>query len=171
MGLDNIPKQYPCKTQGTVVMTPRLNKDGVALTEDDGSPMMVIDCQATQACGGCPYVNELNKQDKEALGNPVYGIFGTDCWYRGKYGNYLLDAIGYGYGEDFSFHGDNEDGTEKSKASCLNLAQVIDEALDECDEEDGVYRMGGEDITADLKYASWYLKWAAEHADGLICWF
>jgi len=44
MGLDNIPKQYPCKTQGTVVMTPRLNKDGVALTEDDGSPMMVIDC-------------------------------------------------------------------------------------------------------------------------------
>ena len=169
MGLDNIPKQYPCKTQGTVVMTPRLNKDGVALTEDDGSTMMVIDCQATQACGGCPYVNELNKQDKEALGNPVYGMFGTDCWYRGKYGNYLMEAIGYD--ESFDFYGDNEDGTEKSKASCLSVAQVIDEALDECDEEDGVYRMGGEDITADLKYASWYLKWAAEHADGLICWY
>jgi hypothetical protein len=171
MGLDNIPKQYPCKAQGTVVMTPRLNKDGVALTEDDGSTMMVIDCQATQACGGCPYVNELNKQDKEALGNPVYGMFGTDCWYRGKYGNYLLEAIGYGDSDDFSFYGDNEDGTEKSKGSCLTLAQVIDEAFDECDEEDGVYRMGGEDITADLKYASWYLKWAAEHADGLICWY
>lgn len=169
MGLDNIPKQYPCKAQATAVMTPRLNKDGVALTEDDGSPMMVIDCQATQACGGCPYKNELDKQDKEALGNPVYGIFGTDCWYRGKYGNWLMEAIGYD--ESFDFYGDNEDGTEKSKASCLSVAQVIDEALEDCDEDDGVYRMGGDDITKELRYASWYLKWAAEFADGLICWY
>ena len=154
MGLDNIPKQYPCKTQGTAVMV------------DDQ-----IDCKATQSCGGCPYVNELNKQDKEALGNPVYGMFGTDCWYRGKYGNFLLDAIGYGDSDDFSFYGDNEDGTEKSPESCLTLAQVIDEAFDECQEDDGVYRMGGEDISPDLRYASWYLKWAAEFTDGLVCWY
>ena len=172
MGLDNIPKQYPCKTQGTVVMTPRLNERGEPVKQQDGDDFhLVIDCQATQACGGCPYVNELNKQDKEALGNPVYGMFGTDCWYRGKYGNYLMEAIGYGDSDEFSFYGDNEDGTEKSSASCLTLAQVIDEAFDECDEEDGVYRMGGEDISPDLRYASWYLKWAAEFADGLVCWY
>ena len=154
MGLDNIPKQYPCKTQGTAVMV-----------EDQ------IDCKATQSCGGCPYVNELNKQDKEALGNPVYGMFGTDCWYRGKYGNFLLDAIGYGDSDFFSFYGDNEDGTEKSPESCLVVAAVIDEAFDECQEDDGVYRMGGEDISPDLRYASWYLKWAAEFTDGLVCWY
>lgn len=172
MGLDNIPKQYPCKTQGTVVMTPRLNERGEPVKQQDGDDFhLVIDCQATQACGGCPYVNELNKQDKEALGNPVYGMFGTDCWYRGKYGNYLMEAIGYGDSDEFSFYGDNEDGTEKSPSSCLTLAQVIDEAFDECDEEDGVYRMGGEDISPDLRYASWYLKWAAEFADGLVCWY
>ena len=133
--------------------------------------MTQIDCQATQACGGCPYVTELNKQDKEALGNPVYGMFGTDCWYRGKYGNYLLEAIGYGDSDDLSFYGDSEDGTEKSKASCLTLANCIDASIDECQEEGGVYRMNGDDITPDLRYASWYLKWASEFADGLVCWY
>jgi hypothetical protein len=169
MGLDNIPKNYPCRTQGTAVITPRLNKNGEQMLEEDGSVMTMIDCNATQACGGCPYKNELDKQDKDALGNPVYGIFGTDCWYRGKYGNYLMEAIGYS--DSFDFYGDNEDGSEKSKVSCLSVAQVIDEAIDECEEEDGVYRMDGHDITPDLRYASWYLKWAAEFCDGLVCWY
>ncbi len=172
MGLDNIPKNYPCKTQGTAVMEQRTNNAGEpAFDPEDGTPMMVVSCSATQECGGCPYVNELNKQDKGELGNPVYGMFGTDCWYRGKYGQWLLEAIGYGDSDDFSFYGDSQDGTEKSKDSCLALAQVIDEALVECDEEDGVYRMNGEDMTPDLKYASWYLKWSAEFADGLVCWY
>jgi hypothetical protein len=151
-------------------MEPRLDKDGVALTENDGSPMMVIDCQATQAFGGCPYTRELDKQDKALLGNPVCGIFGTDCWYRGKYGNYLLEELGYDT-DDLSFYGDNEDGTEKSKASCLSLANIIDASIDDCQEEGGVYRMNGDDITPDLRYASWYLKWAAEFTDGLVCWY
>ena len=170
MGLDNIPKQYPCTSGGTAVMEPRLDKDGVALTEDDGSPMMVIDCEATQAFGGCPYTRELDKQDKALLGNPIHGIFGTDCWHRGKYGNYLLDALGYDT-DDLSFYGDNEDGTEKSKASCLSLANSIDASIDDCQEEGGVYRMNGDDVTPDLRYASWYLKWASEFTDGLVCWY
>lgn len=170
MGLDNIPKQYPCKTQGTAVMEQRTNHAGEpAFDPEDGSPLMAISCSATQACGGCPYTRELDKQDKDALGNPVYGMFGTDCWYRGKYGNYLLEAIGYD--GSFDFYGDSEDGTEKSKGSCLTLAQVIDEAIVECDEDDGVFRMNGEDITPDLRYASWYLRWASEFADGLVCWY
>ena len=69
--------------------------------------------------------------------------------------------------EEFSFYGDNEDGTEKSPASCLSVAQFIDDTLS----EGGVIRGDGEDISSDLRYASWYLKWAAEYADGLTCWY
>lgn len=169
MGLDNIPKKYPCRTQGTAIQVISSDKMGEAILEEDGSTMLLIDCKATQASGGCPYVDELDKQDKELLGNPVYGMFGTDCWYRGKYGNYLLEAIGYD--TPFSFYGDNEDETEKSAESCLLLAELIDEALSECTEKDGVYRLDGNDISSDLRYASWYLKWAAEFSEGLICWY
>ena len=151
-------------------MEQRTNHAGEpAFDPEDGSPLMAISCSATPACGGCPYTRELDKQDKDTLGNPVYGMFGTDCWYRGKYGNYLLEAIGYD--GSFDFYGDSEDGTEKSVGSCLTLAQVIDEAIVECDEDDGVFRMNGEDITPDLRYASWYLRWASEFADGLVCWY
>jgi hypothetical protein len=171
MGLDNIPKHYPCMTNGTAVRVPRLGKDDQQLLEEDGTVMMVTDCQATQFHGGCPYVSELDKQDKTLLGNPVHGMFGTDCWYRGKYGNYLLDALGYDT-DELSFYGDNEDGTEKSKASCLTLADCIDASIDEWQEEGGdMLRLNGEDITPDLRYASWYLKWAAEFTDGLVCWY
>lgn len=155
MGLDNIPRNYPCKKQGTAVMT-----------EDK------IDCQATQACGGCPYVTELNKQDKEAMGNPVYGMFGTDCWYRGKYGEYLLRASGYDPEEDRTFYGDSEDGTEKSVQSCIDLADFLESIIEEDADENGVL-LGDDDenLIPELKYAEWYLRWAAEHADGLVCWF
>jgi hypothetical protein len=167
MGLDNIPRNYPCKTQGTAVLVQRKNHEGTLLTEEDGSPSMSIDCQASQACGGCPYKNAYDKSGLN--GGAVTGMFGTDCWYRGKYGNFLLDAIGYS--DSFSFYGDNEDGTEKSAESCLTLAQVIDEAIAECDEEDGVFRANGEDITDELKYASWYLRWASEECNGLSAWY
>jgi len=164
MGLDNIPHNYPCKTRGTAVKVPRLNNENQPILEEDGSVMTRIDCQATQACGGCPYTTELAKQDQSSIGNPTYGMFGTDCWYRGKWGNHLLEVLGE---EEFSFYGDNEDGTEKSPASCLSVAQFIDDALS----EGGVIRGDGEDISSDLRYASWYLKWAAEYADGLTCWY
>lgn len=171
MGLDNMPYTYPCKAQGTAVMEPRKNKDGEDIIDPDtGEVWVAISCEKTQACGGCPYKNAYEKSGLED-GGRVYGIFGTDCWYRGKYGNYLLEAIGYGDSDDFSFYGDNEDGSHKSPESCLTLADVIDEAFYECDEEDGVYRMGGEDISNDLKYASWYLRWAAETCGGLAAWY
>ena len=169
MGLDNIPKEYPCKTTGTAVQVIKTDLEGQAVLEDDGSTMLMIDCKATQECGGCPYTTELDKQDKEALGNPVYGIFGTDCWYRGKYGNYLLEAIGYD--DSFSFFGDTDDGTFKTPQDCRELANVIDEELEECDEQEIIHRLGGEDITGDLRYASWYLNWAAEFCGGLTCWY
>lgn len=169
MGLDNIPKNYPCMTKQTAVRVPRLNNDGEPMLEEDGTILMVTDCKATQEAGGCPYVTELNKQDKKKLGNPVYGMFGTDCWYRGKWGNHLLQHIGID--DDYSFYGDSDDETEKSPESCINLAEAIDEALLESCDKNGHLMVDGEDVAPDLRYAEWYLKWASEHADGLICWY
>jgi hypothetical protein len=147
-------------------MEPRLDKDGVALKEDDGSTMMVIDCEATQAFGGCPYTRELDKQDKTLLGNPVHGMFGTDCWYRGKYGNYLVEGLGvYDETLGFSFYGALGDGNHKSPHECNILADGIDEAI-----EHGDHSLNDEEVK-DSKYASWYLKWAAEFTDGLVCWY
>lgn len=141
MGLDNYPSQYPCKKQGTVVLS------------DDG----LIDCQATQACGGCPWKNADKPDDGRVL-----GMFGTDCWYRGKYGNALLSEMGLD-DDDLNFYGDNEDGTEKSPESCVALADVIGEAL--------VSDRFTKEVEQGLRYAEWYLRWAAEECDGLECWY
>ena len=141
MGLDNIPKNYPCKKQATAVL------------DDDER----IDCQATQACGGCPWKNANKPEDGQVL-----GMFGTDCWYRGKYGNFLLREMGLD-DSDLNFYGDNEEGTEKSPESCVALADVIQEALDSDRFES--------EIEQGLRYAEWYLRWAAEECDGLDCWY
>jgi len=160
MGLDNIPKNYPCKTQGTAVLVQRKDREGNLLTLEDGSPNLAISCDDTMACGGCPYKNALDKSG--LAGGAVYGIFGTPCWYRGKHGNYLLSEAGYD-NEQVSFYGDNEDGTEKSPESCVALADHISDVLDE-DELSAEAREG-------LAYAEWYLRWVAEEAEGLVCWY
>ena len=140
MGLDNIPLQYPCRTQGTAVM--KVDR---------------IDCKATQQAGGCPWQNANPPTEGQVL-----GIMGTDCWYRGKYGNALLEELGVE--EGYHFFGDNEDQSEKSPESCIDLANVIDEALDLGGFEDDDWNNG-------LVYASWYLRWAAAECGGLNCWY
>ena len=64
MGLDNIPKPYPCEKLGIAV----LNKDGK------------IVCKDTK----CPFNDDTH---------PI-GLFGTDCWFRGKWLFAELEAIG-----------------------------------------------------------------------------
>ena len=143
MGLDNIPKEYPCRSKGTAVLV------------DDR-----IDCQATQAAGGCPWLNAGPPEEGRVL-----GMFGTDCWYRGKYGNYLLGEEMTMVDEDMThltFYGDNEDGTEKSADSCLVLADFIKDHITEVSDE--------ENHNA-LVYAQWYLRWVAAECGGLVCWY
>lgn len=169
MGLDNFPHNYPCKTRGTAVMSPRLNKDGEQIIDPDTNEVMVsIDCEATQACGGCPYKTALDKQD--GLGKAVYGMFGTDCWYRGKYGNWLLEDAGIsdGMDSDYSFYGNADDSTYKTARSCIELADLISDFLN--DEPDWKSSEGDSDAS-DLRYAEWYLRWAAEECDGLDAWY
>jgi hypothetical protein len=151
VGLDNIPKEYPCRSKGTAV-----------LVEDDR-----IDCKATQAAGGCPWLNAGPPEEGRVL-----GMFGTDCWYRGKYGNYLLAEVTEAdkVGDDVNFYGDNEDGTEKSPDSCVKLATIIRSALDTydlADLEDEEKRQTFEG----LNYAEWYLRWVAAECGGLVCWY
>lgn len=162
MGLDNIPKNYPCKTKGTAVLVARKNhQTGEDIIDPDtNQPMMSIDCEATQACGGCPWKNAYEASNLEA--GPTTGMFGTDCWYRGKYGNYLIETLGGFEADDLSFYGDNEDGTEKSVYSCISTADYIDELLAET---------FAPEIAADARYASWWLRWVADEADGSVCWY
>lgn len=158
MGLDNFPRNYPCKTQGTAVMTQRKNREGTLLTREDGSPDMVIDCDATTACGQCPYKNAFDKSGLD--GGAVYGIFGTPCWYRGKYGNALLSEAGID-SDDLTFYGDQEDGTYKSPESCIALADEISDTLSDLEG----------DVLEGLKYAEWYLRWVAKECDGMDAWW
>lgn len=173
MGLDNMPYKYPCKTQGTAILEPRISREtGEALLDDDGQPMMTIKCEETQAAGGCPYQNAFAKSG--ITEGRVYGMFGTDCWYRGKYGNAILSEASTNniMGDVFTFYGDNEDGSYKSAESCIQLADFIKIVTDSYTDKD--FSQDAEEkteIVNGLRYAEWYLRWAAEECDGLECWY
>lgn len=135
MGLDNYPVTYPCKDRETAIMN------------EHGS----IDCKLTQEAGGCPWKNANPPEGQ------IIGIMGTDCWYRGKVGNMILEEVGV---TEYDFYGDEDN--HMSPDMCLELADVIGEVLaDVRDKEDRTY----------LSYAEWYLRWAAENTDGLNCWY
>lgn len=165
MGLDNIPHRYACERLGTAVKVDILNKDGVAILDDaTGLPEKRIDCAETQAQNKCPYKISL---DKTGLGEgSVSGIFGTDCWYRGKYGNYLIEALGLPDFE-YSFYGDNEDGTHKSSSSCLSLADSMEERMAEM----GTVAISGDAVDTEVKYAIWWLRWVANECSGSDAWY
>ncbi len=166
MGLDNIPNKYPCKTRGTAIITPRLTKEGDPILEEDGTPVTAIDCQATQENGGCPYKNDYEKSGLS--GGAIYGIFGTDCWYRGKYGNYLVEELGiYDETEGLSFYGALGDNSHKPAYECNLLANVMEEALETYEGEPE----NADEVKESIAYAIWYLRWAALNTEGLDCWY
>lgn len=167
MGLDNIPHVYACRKQGTVIESPRLDKDGNPLTEEDGTVLMTIDCEATQQAGGCPWKNDYEKSGLGEEGR-VYGIFGTDCWYRGKYGNFLVEEMGlYNETEGLSFYGALGDNSHKSPHECNILADAMESWLKQGDP----LMLGEDDATKDAHYAVWYLRWSALACEGLDCWY
>lgn len=157
MGLDNIPHRYPCRDAGTAVLVAKTYS-----TPDGDETVDQIDCDATQAAGGCPWLNANPPTEGR-----VYGIMGAQCWYRGKYGNYLLENFGAIDGNDF--YGDNEDGTYKSPTSCLSLADEIDGMLVSYEGETLTDEQ--QETRTGLIYAAWYLRWAAATTDGLDCWY
>lgn len=169
MGLDNIPKVYPCEKANTVVY----NTD------------KRIDCDETQSCGGCPWKNqyEANPLLKEAI--PTYGMLGTGCWYRGKYGNSLLNLSENGdfhsYGETkFSFYGNGFDDGEEGLTPeyCIEMSQymknetehfaaMVRDYLERNPEEN----IDEKDLINDWIYASWWLEFVAEYGNGSRVWY
>lgn len=174
MGLDNIPHNYPCKKNETAVMMPLFNSKGEKVTDENNETIMQIDCKETQKLGGCPYMNA------NPPSGSVTGIFGTDCWYRGKYGNYLVDLLGiYDETGGLSFYGSNEAGDYKTPSECLELAEAMENEIKETTWHDDPSRFDyleyGTVLSTELKdhceYAVWWLKWVANEADGTDCWY
>ena len=166
MGLDNIPREYPCKKANTAIMT--------------GDK---IDCDATQEADQCPWKKEFKKfQEKYPDVEGTIGMFGVSCWYRGKYGQWLLSILDnqddyyHHHSSGFSFYGDNEEGFDSSYAKAMALFMQDNVKLFKKnirarstthDYSDG--EVNG--MINDYQYAAWWLKFVAEYADGSIAWW
>ena len=186
MGLDNMPHEYPCKRQGTAVIDKKTHtwedEDGVTQSEDS----YPIDCDKTIEAGGCPFTN-ANPPEK----GRVMGMFGTHCWYRGKHGNWLINALAssdnanindidsYGTDDDDSFYGTENDGMYRPPQACKDLADDMEASLnarggrlvftERTNYKDG--KPVEHDETDDVMYAIWYLRWVAKECDGMNAWY
>ena len=166
MGLDNMPHEYPCVKQGTAIME--------TVEGFDGTPHERIDCVETVAAEGCPFINA------EPPPGQVTGMMGTFCWYRGKYGNALIRALAGQDMDDYfmdtgddNFYGTDEDGLYRPPEACVALADQMESALDE---KGGILVVSeggntGEDVTDEVKFAIWYLRWTAKECEGMDAWF
>jgi hypothetical protein len=149
MGLDNYPHRYPCKTAGTAVL------DG------DGR----IDCAATQERDGCPW-------KAARLGDgAAYGMFGTDCWYRGKEGQYLIAALTEAGAQlpealENGFFGDDDYLTPDY---CRQLATWMEDHGEQFLATD--YARRSEHAAHVYAYAARWLRFAADHCDGAKAWW
>lgn len=166
MGLDNIPKVYPCKKHGTAI-----------INEQDQ-----IDCQQTQESGGCPWKNQKESNPLLKDARATLGMFGTDCWYRGKYGNYLTGDMS-NFNPDFpydssAFYGEGtDDGEGLSESYCLSLSWTMKDYTEEWinyvknhSEVKGNLEEEN-DLINDWIYASWWLEFVGKNAEGSEVWY
>jgi len=172
MGLDNIPHEYPCR------------KQGIASFTYDGR----IDCDTTKEKGNYPWQNEYEKTILLKEATPTYGMLGTSCWYRGKYGNGLLSLLEHGnfdvYADTkYTFFGegmgeDKPDSEGMSADYCLEMHEYMRDNTEKFalrarehvgkEDEDG----GDEkEYINDWLYATWWVKFAAEHCEGSSIWY
>ena len=162
MGLDNFPHEYPCVTQGTAIMETITMRDGSV--EKDAR----ISCEETVAADGCPFTNANPPPGQ------VVGMMGTYCWYRGKYGNWLVRALNGWDPEAFddtgddNFYGTDEAGEYRPPGACRSLADQMESALDE---RGGTLVLRDEDVTDEAKFAIWYLRWVADECNGMGAWY
>ena len=169
MGLDNMPKTYPCI------------KEGTAILNDDGQ----LNCEATQKANQCPYQRELLADPILENAIPVYGMFGLDCWYRGKYGNYLLGQMSehdssFPY-DSYAFYG-NDNGDENSQggiseSDCLEISETMLSFTDSWTDYVKNYSdvKGNRDqekaLINDWIYAAWWLKFVGNYGNGSGVWY
>ncbi|MAG73873.1 hypothetical protein CL620_06150 [archaeon] len=154
MGLDNIPKNYPCRVE-----------HGIDENE-------VIDCKLLISEGKCPWKKDLGKD-----GYALYGMLGTYCWYRGKSGNFMLDEMtdaGYDLpsdanGDPLSFYGDNGNGAFFSPEGQVRLAEWMLDHKDTyakiCNTDNDTI----EDCVGYWKYAANWLLFTSKYG-GSVAW-
>jgi len=168
MGLDNIPKTYPCKKAGT------------AIYSENGR----IDCQTTIDSNKCPWKESFDSDPMISKSKPSYGMLGTRCWYRGKYGNALLrlfehgDLDGYYDDTQYSFYGEGfDDGNEgMSSDYCLEMSNWMGANTEKFAEQAYAYvskdpSCDPKELIADWIYATWWLKFVSENAEGSAIWY
>jgi hypothetical protein len=163
MGLDNMPMTYPC--------------ENIAIRNSEGQ----IDCDETQKAGRCAYLNEYANDPIVNKTVAVRGMFGTDCWYRGKYGNILLEDM-MEKSQDFAkeikwdFYGDEEDGI--SEDACLHMSKVMfnyaeawSKVVHDKIKNGEVIEERKEELIKDWIYAAWWLKFAGIYGYGSAIWY
>ena len=162
MGLDNIPKNYPCRTQGTVVTVKVIDRTtGDLYRDENGETVDQIDCDQTKACGGCPWQKALGDRP-----GAVYGLFASSCWYRGKWGYHILDALGID-AEDL--YGDDDQNISPNTAR--ELADAIhDRFTDDAWTRQTEIDVDGDNVADDVWYLHDWLLWVALECDGAIAW-
>lgn len=159
MGLDNIPKHYPCKTNGTAVMVTKIDqRTGEPYIDENGETVDQINCDATVECGGCPWHARLGTQAGGAL-----GFLGTHCWYRGKYGVWLLAQLDI---NAEALYGDSD-----HEVTVPALRELIAEMDELVDYSEPIYDAEGADLRDDYRYLRDWLEFAAEECGGAMAWY
>lgn len=161
MGLDNIPREYPCKDKAT-----RVNGK--------------IDCVQTQDEGNCPWQNEKENNHMVKYIERVPGLFGTDCWYRGKYGNFLLDILHETVDQyemhEYHFYGE-EDDKGLDTDYCFDMARWMRDNTEKFAFNAAKYietnKSNGElkDYIDDWTYAIWWLEFVGKTSNGSAVWW
>ena len=140
----------------------------------DGSEHERIDCEETVASNGCPFTNASPPPGQ------VTGMLGTYCWYRGKYGNWLVRALNGMDPEAFddlgddNFYGTDEEGLYRPPEACLSVADQMEASLAERGGKLTSFSEPGHDqdeLTEEVLFAIWYLRWVAKECDGMDAWF
>ena len=171
MGLDNIPRVYACRMEGTAITNP--------LTIGDETTEQV-NCTATIEAGGCPWHRDLGE-----LAGGVTGIFGTHCWYRGKSGMAMIALLPdeNQHAPHQGFYGPDSNGLDPDQ--CRELADWMADRAEmwsrvaNTDIADNGYGDGQPEKNEELhrdavlrwRYAVAWLRWVAEHCNGTDAWW
>ena len=161
MGLDNIPREYPCAAKAT--------------RDSDNR----IDCVKTQEENNCPWKNEKESSPMVKNIGKTVGIFGTDCWYRGKYGNFLLDILNDTVDQhemhEYHFYGENDDGLDTDY--CFDMAKWMRDNTEQFAFNAKKYieknQPNGDvkDYINDWTYAIWWLEFVGKTSNGSAVWW
>lgn len=161
MGLDNMPMVYPC--------------EGIAIKDSDGR----TDCVATAQCGNCGWKNAIESDPLVKDLKPVLGIFGADCWYRGKYGNYLLSVLEdkedtYNDDATWTFYGNGHINGDEGIDSddCISMSEFMKDNAELFAYKAGTkYPDQSKELISDWIYASWWLNFVGEKCKGSAIWY